>query len=122
MEPASQDALIQQQLQDMLSIFLDRILPNVLSWFIIALLFIGIGVRIVRGRSSMRAATLSLTLVSIACAAVVTVLDYWQSFGESFTHGIDRYRAPIHLGLTAFSLTAGIFFAYRRRHKADTTK
>ena len=119
MEPASQDELIQRQVHDMLAIFLDRILPNVLSWLVIASLFIAIGVLIVRGRSSMRTATVQLTLVGVACAAVIAFLDFWQSFGEAFTHGVDRYRAPIHFGLTALAFTAGIILAYRRRRIAD---
>jgi hypothetical protein len=115
MEQATELELFRRQLEHLLSIFTHDILPNVVGWLLISCLFIALGVLVIRGRASSRSATVQIFVLGILCTAIIAFLDFWRSFGEAFTHGIDRYRAPIHYSLTAAAIIIGIYYARRRR-------
>jgi len=93
----------------------DHIVPNVLNWLIIALIFIALGILVIRGRASRRMAMFQIALLGVLCSASIAFLDFWRSFAEAFSTGIDHYLAPIHFELTFVTFLFGIYFVWRRR-------
>ena len=113
MEQATQLELFRRQLERLLFTVTHDILPNIFSWLLISGLFIALGILVIRGRASNRAATFQIIVLGLLCSALIAFIDFWRSFGEAFATGIDHYRAPIHFGLTFVAFIVGIYYARR---------
>src|SRR6266481_2582606 len=75
--------------------------PHFIWWLLILIPFLAAFVLIHRSRLGPVPSSLLTIVTGVLLAAACWYVDFWASFGEAFTNGIDRSRAPIYFVLTA---------------------
>jgi hypothetical protein len=123
MEKASDAEVFQRQIEGIIDLLTRDILPLILRWFLIALLFIALAYMVIRSRASYGSVTIRLSLLGVALALLCAAFDFWAALGEAFDGPVNRYRLPIDLSMTALYLLASLLLArrYRQNYRDGST-